>query len=69
MTVIGYYSSDMVLELDVDATVMKDYYMLEVKGAKYRVEKQGAANGEGEESEQVKIMQLGIKEGVENYAT
>ena len=56
MTVIGYYSSDMVLELDVDATVMKDYYMLEVKGAKYRVEKEGAANGEGEELEQVEIM-------------
>ena len=61
MVVASYSATKLVLELDMDATVPRDDDMLELDGAEDGVEKEGVASGEGEELEQVIILELGSK--------
>ena len=44
MVIATFSAAEMVLELDVDATVMQDYDMLEVEGAGDGMENEGVAN-------------------------
>ena len=62
VTVVAASSAaKLVLELDVDTTVPRDGDMMEVEGSEDGVEKEGVASGEGEELEQVIILELGSK--------
>ena len=61
MVVSAFSTANMVLQLDVDATVPIDYDILEVEGAEDGVEKESVAIGEGKEMELVIIMESGSK--------
>ena len=64
MVVSDSYAEKLVLELDVEATLLQDDDMLEVEGTEDEVEKEGVANGEGKELEHVIIMESVRKEVV-----
>ena len=57
MVVSAFSTANLVLQLDVDATVPIDYDILEVEGAEDGVEKESVATREDKEMEHVIIME------------
>ena len=57
MVVAAFSAANLVLELDVDANVPRDDYMLELEGAEDGVEKESVATREDKEMEHVIIME------------